>query len=165
MSEPTVRDDTPAALTPDPPVDVAGGPAGTPAGPPPVVLRPGIEQAATLEALLAKGRRTKTIKVPRPDGSAVLVVEAEAISNVDYDALASQCPPTEKERLVGQQWNLEKFGPRLLAACLTQPAMTVDEATALWKHPDWSGGEVVGLFREVNDLCQRGLDVPFIAPG
>lgn len=146
-----------------------GDPVSIPTPPsspvPPVTVRPGVEQAATFAALMAKSRRVGEFKVPMPGSDEVLVITAQAIGFVEYDNLVDACPPTEKERVDGARFNLEKFGPRLLAACLTSPQLTTDEAVALWKNPNWAGGEVIDLFRKVNELCQRGLDVPFTAPG
>jgi hypothetical protein len=46
-------------------------------------------------------------------------------------------------------------------ACVTVPALTVEQATLIWTGDDWSRGELRDLFMSCVNLCAKGLDLPF----
>ena len=56
------------------------------------------------------------------------------------------------------RFNPDTFGPELLAACLVEPGptLTVEEAREMWADPEWSEGEVGGLFNVAWTLNQIG---------
>lgn len=129
-----------------------------------VTVRPDTVQRATFEALMAKARRERNLDIPLPDGENKLRLRLVAISSTEYDDLVSSCPPSSAHREQGAIYDQDKFGPRLISRVVVDPAMSVDEATALYTSPNWSGGEIGSLFRACVALCQAGVDVPFNVP-
>lgn len=114
---------------------------------------------ASFDQLLSKPAREKDVTIGE------LKVHLRAIGNVEYDQLVASCPPDQDGRDRGLIYDQEKFAPKLIAAVVSRPKMDLDQATRLWKDPNWAGGEIGGLYKACVDLCQRGLDVPFIGGG
>lgn len=125
-------------------------------------------QVATFAALRAKPRRVMTFDVTTvgEDGKdLVLRVKFRAIPSTEYDNLVEAHPPTPKQKSEGAAYNVDTFAPALIAAVSNEPKMTYEQAKELYDAPDWSGGEISGLFIRAMQVCNSGLDVPFNAQG
>lgn len=118
---------------------------------------------AEFDDLLSKKARERDIEVHL--GDEVLKLHLRAIGYLEYDRLQSQCPPTPAQKEMGLVYDDNTFGPKLIAAVVTRPKMDLDRATRLWNDPNWSGGEVLGLYRACVNICQVGIDVPFSKTG
>lgn len=124
----------------------------------------GTPKFATIEQLLKKPQRVKTVPVtiPGDDGTPMkLAVKLKAIGSSAYDQLIAQYPPTPKQRKDGATYNPDTFAPALVAACMTEPALDLEDAQALWESSDWSRGELTELFLAAVQINQAGLDIPF----
>lgn len=123
---------------------------------------------ATVDSLLKKKRRESTVTIPTQDDSGAdieLQLRFRAISSVDYDNLVAAHKPTPAQAKEGAAYNIDTFAPALIAAVSLEPKLTVEDATAIYTSPDWSGGEVTGLFIAALQLCNAGLNVPFTGAG
>lgn len=121
---------------------------------------------ATFARLSSKKRAEREVPIVLPDGSGgteVATLLFRAVGAQDYDRLLSEHPPTAKQKLDGATYNLDTFGPALIAAVCVEPELTYDEAKALWDSEDWSRGEIMTLFGNAVELCNQGMDVPFNA--
>lgn len=119
---------------------------------------------ATFSDLLKKKRREATITVPTQDDDGNLVeltVRFRAIGSIEYDDLVAKHKPTPSQKAEGAVYNVDTFAPALIAAVSLEPKLTVEQATELYNSPEWSGGEMAGLFVGALRLCNSGLDVPF----
>jgi hypothetical protein len=117
---------------------------------------------ATLDRLRSKKAREKTVEVELPlDDGATEKVELlfRSIGSHDYDKLVTKYPPTAEQKKSGASYNLDRFGPALLAAVCVDPQMTEDEALELWNSGDWNRGELYNLFREAVDICVSGISM------
>lgn len=80
-----------------------------------------------------------------------------------FDILKAEHPPTKEDHAKAQEdngdpkakarWHSETFLPALVAASLTEPAVTVEQA-AEWAR-DWNDGEWFGLVAAALDVNQR----------
>lgn len=125
-------------------------------------------KAATFAQLRGKKRASEkfTIFVEDGDGEQQEVeLLFRAIGATAYDKLVSKHPPTTEQRAEGNTFNLDTFGPALIAECSVEPEMTYAEAKEIWTSPDWSRGEVITLYKHAVDLCNRGMDIPFTVSG
>lgn len=122
---------------------------------------------ASAEDLLGKAPRTaeRTITI---NGKARRLT-MRALDGDAYDALLAKHPATEAQKADGYAFDVDRFGPAILAACIVTPAgapvLTFEQALQLWRSPAWSRGERSDLFIACLDLCTAGLDVPFTAAG
>jgi len=121
-------------------------------------------RTATLEDLVHKPVRTKELTLPIGEDDAV-TLKLRAINTVVYDKLIAEHPPTKEQKAEGSHYNLDTFGPVLLATCTLEPAMTAEDAVALWNSEDWSRGELLDWFMGCMELCNAGMKVPFTANG
>jgi len=91
--------------------------------------------------------------------------KAQAIPAEEYDQLLAAHPPTPDQKKKGDAYNTDTFAPALISACMITPALSLDQAHALWKSTQWSKGELLDLFLTCARVCQAGLDVPFNSVG
>lgn len=112
----------------------------------------------TLAKLLSKRRKTRTVKFSV--NGETLDLTFQAISSHELDALRAKHPPTVEQKANGFSVNQDTFQPALVAACLTDPEMTYEEAKEMWASEHWSHGELNNLFNICSDLCLEGLDIP-----
>ena len=84
-----------------------------------------------------------------------------AISAGDYDKLMAKYPPTAKQKMENSTYDIERFGPALIAACSVDPELSYDEAKAIWDDPSWSRGETMTLFGACVELNNKALNAPF----
>lgn len=117
--------------------------------------------------LLGKPKTTSTftLYLGHRDNPLEIEVTVEALSMKDYDKLLSKYPPTEEEQAKGLTYELEKFAPALIAACLVDPAMTLKQTQQLWSSDNWSRGDVESLFGKVLQVNHRDSSIPFSARG
>lgn len=116
---------------------------------------------ATFAKLSKKPRAER--EVPVTVGGEQLTVLFKAIGAREYDRLLGEHPPNAKQKMEGQTYNMDTFGPALVAAVCVDPDLSEDEAKAIWESEDWSRGEVMTLFMNAVELCNQGMDVPFTA--
>lgn len=83
----------------------------------------------------------------------------QAASYVAVEALKNSNPPTDDQRAQGLLWNPDELGPRLLALCLADPEITVEEAQQLWN--EWQPGLVNTLYKAAWDVCHSA---PVVRP-
>jgi hypothetical protein len=112
-----------------------------------------------------KTRDTFTLYVGSGEERQEIEMTVEALSMKDYDKLLSKFPPSEEEKARGLTYELEKFAPALIAACLVDPELTPAQARQLWSSENWSRGDVEGLFSKVLTVNHRESTVPFNARG
>jgi hypothetical protein len=117
--------------------------------------------------LLGKPKTRDTFKlyVGSGDDKVEVEVTVEALSMKDYDKLLSKYPPTDDEAARGLTYELDKFAPALISACLVDPEMTLTQTKQLWASENWSRGDVEGLFGKVLQVNHRESTVPFNARG
>ena len=127
-----------------------------------------VEARAKQRAASKRATFAKLSKKPRAEhevgvnvGGEQLTVLFKALGARDYDKLLGEHPPTPKQKLEGQSYNLDTFGPALIAAVCVDPDLTEDEAKAIWESEDWSRGEIMTLFGNAVEICNQGMDVPF----
>lgn len=116
---------------------------------------------ATLNDLQSKKRaeREVAVEIPSPTGPKKVSFLFRAISRKDYDALIDQFPPTKVQLARGDQYDVDRFAPALLAEVCVDPKIDAAEWARFWKSPDWSPGELAGLFFTANGLCQTGFEL------
>ena len=119
---------------------------------------------ATADDLLTKRARTQelAITVPGDKGDDQLIVSLTSISSTAYDQLLAEHPPTKDQLKEGNTYNPDTFAPALISEVMSEPKLTVEQATAIWKGETWNRGELRDLFMGCVNLCQRGLDIPFM---
>lgn len=111
----------------------------------------------TLDHLKKKTVRKRDIKIEL--GDEIYEWELTAISSKTLDALQMRYPPKKDQKERGLIYNPEKFGPALLAACSTDPELSMEEAEELWHSEEWSTGEINELFNACINLCMAGFEV------
>lgn len=116
------------------------------------------DKRALLSRLLNKQRKTRTVPVTIEGESVEL--KFAAISAHELDKLRAEHPPTVEQRAQGFSVNQDTFQPALVAACLTEPEMTYEEAKEMWTSEHWSTGELNFLFEVCSNLCLDGIDIP-----
>ncbi len=117
---------------------------------------------ATLQDLLEKSRRSKTIRLGGDTGPGI---RFQALGSKEYDDLIAEHPPTAKQKKEDASWNPDTFAPALIAACSVDPKISEDDATKIWESESWSRGELMDLFVQIQQLNAEGLDVPFTGKG
>jgi len=117
---------------------------------------------ASVDQLLSKPARTKEMVLNI--GSDEVTIALRAIGSKAYDDLMAAHPPTKAQKVENTPFNIDTFGPALLATSFMTPEMTVEEATAMWTSPEWSRGELTDVFYACVELTNTGLDVPRSAP-
>lgn len=127
-----------------------------------------VESRAKQRAASKRATFAKLSKKARAEREVPVVVAGEeltllfrAVGAKEYDDLLSAHPPTPKQKLEGATYNLDSFGPALIAAVCAEPNLTEDEAKAIWESADWSRGEIMTLFGNAVEICNQGIDVPF----
>ena len=123
---------------------------------------------ATFADLRHKPSRTKELVMAVPDeGGTVIeyVFTLRAIGSKAYDVLMGMHHPTAEQKKEGLAYNVDTFGPALIAACSVEPKITPNEAKELWDSDEWSRGEVMAMFSAAVEVNSKGLDVPFTEPG
>lgn len=123
---------------------------------------------ASLNDLLKKPRRTGEYTLYSKDDAGqelVLTLALTAISSRAYDDLVSLYPPTEKQKRDGAVFDVDRFAPAVIAAVVTEPRLSYDDAVQIYESDTWSGGEVTGLYLACMRLCNTGGDVPFTERG
>lgn len=116
---------------------------------------------ATLDLLKGKRRATREVAVtiPGADGDQEVSFLFRAISRKEYDALLDDHPPTKVGIAKGDSYNLETFAPALLSRVVVEPRISEDDWRDLWKSPDWSAGELNGMFITAAGLCNTGFEL------
>ncbi len=123
---------------------------------------------ATFEQLSSKKRAeqelTLTVQNGKGDPTEVTML-FRAIGTKAYDKLLGKHPPRPEQKIEGASYNIDTFGPAIIAACSVEPELSEDEAKQLWDSDDWSRGEIMTLFRAAVEVCNKGLDIPFTESG
>ena len=105
-----------------------------------------------------------------------VVEEAEAVVSFrfkglpphEYDGLVNDHQPTPEQRKKAKAagdvatFNEDTFPQALVAACLDDPKLSLDEVQALWKDENWNSAELQALFvaaLQVNS-SRRTVDLP-----
>lgn len=76
------------------------------------------------------------------------------VSPSALEEMKRQHPPTRK----GEQWD-EGFEVELIATCLVDPAMTVDDVADMRTSGDWSTGEYNQMLGAALTICQATTSV------
>jgi hypothetical protein len=114
---------------------------------------------ATLDMLRSKKRAEREVNVLLPGSDEPVSFLFRAISRKDYDALMDEHPPTKVQQARGDSYNIDTFGPSLLGKVVVDPKIDEAEWAEFWKSPDWSAGEINGLFITAASLCNTGFEV------
>lgn len=88
-----------------------------------------------------------------------------AIGATDYDKLVTKFPPTTEQKANGDNFDLNRFAPALLAQVSIEPTMDADEWSEIWTSESWGRGEVSALFWGAVNLCNKGMDLNPIVAG
>lgn len=112
---------------------------------------------ATLEILRKKKRKTKSLDLMVNDEAYTFTFRA--IGALEYDRLVTDAPPTIDQRSQGSSYNINVFGPSLMAVVVVDPRMSKDEWDEIWRSPDWNRGELMTLFSEAVEVCNATLSV------
>ena len=117
--------------------------------------------------LLGKPKTRDTFTLYLGNGEDAFEVEmtVEALSMKDYDKLLAKYPPTEEEQRKGLTYELEKFAPAVISACMIDPDLSLAEAKKIWTSENWSRGDVEGIFSKVLRVNHRESTVPFNGRG
>lgn len=111
----------------------------------------------------AKAEREVTLELEGDDGELEEVTLLfRAIGAKQYDDLIAKNPPDAKQKINGDIYNIHTFAPALIAVCSVEPQLSYNEAKAIWDDENWSRGEVMTLFSSCVELCNKGLNIPFI---
>lgn len=111
----------------------------------------------------AKAEREITLQLEGDDGEMEDVsILFRAIGAKQYDDLVAKHPPNPQQKINGDVYNLHTFAPALISVCSVEPKLAYEEAKEIWDSPDWSRGEVMHLFGSCVELCNKGLNIPFI---
>lgn len=116
------------------------------------------DKSRLLDKLKNKKRKTAELAISINDEQ--ITLKFQAISAVELDKLRAKHPPTKTQLANGQGINFESFQPALVAATLTDPVMSEDEAREMWTSDYWSAGELAQIFETASEVCLTGLDVP-----
>lgn len=117
---------------------------------------------ATRDMLFSKRKReaTHAIETVDENGDAVVVeMLLRSISLKEYDTLVTANPPTSAQKKEGATYNLDTFAPQLISRVVVDPALTEDDAKALWRSEDWNRGELFSLFSKCAEVCNSGVDL------
>jgi hypothetical protein len=122
---------------------------------------------ATAADLLGKPARTQeiVITVPGEKGDTEFAMTLKAVSASTYDRLLAEHPPTKEQEKEGSGYNPDTFAPAVIAAVVSDPALSLEQANEIWTGDSWSRGELRDLFMACVNLCAKGLDVPFTSAG
>lgn len=103
-----------------------------------------------LQAIVDEAQsRVDELEPAAQDG--VVEVKLRAMPPLEYAALKAMYPPNDgdhkrvqvamDDKTAKAAWNSDEFAPRLVARCVIDPAVTLDEAReyqAAWGEPDWN---------------------------
>lgn len=105
---------------------------------------------AELEAMVDEAQSRADDLEPAAE-QGVVQVKLCAMPPLAYAALKAEFPPTDEDHKrvratlddekAKARWNQAEFAPRLASACLTDPAVTTEEAADFrltWGEPDWN---------------------------
>lgn len=120
---------------------------------------------ATFETLKNKKRAQREVSIVLTEGEEPVTFLFRAIGSVEYDRLLTDNPPTKDQIAQGASFNVNTFGPALLARVVADPPMNVSEWAEIWNSPDWSGGEIASLYGTAMELCSRNLNLGPTAAG
>lgn len=127
-----------------------------------------VSKASTLDLLKNKKRARQTFSLfvfDEDEEPVELKLTFQAIGATEYDKMVSKHPPTAEQRVEGGNYNIDTFAPALISRCSVDPEISEADALEIWNSPGWSRGDVMVLFRNAVELCNRGIDIPFTATG
>lgn len=114
---------------------------------------------ATLAMLEGKKRLEDEVVVRIPGVEEPASFLFRAISRTDFDSLVDEHPPTKVQQARGDNYNPDTFAPALLARVVAEPKIDEADWARFWKSPDWSTGELGGLFLRAVSLCNSGFEL------
>jgi len=123
---------------------------------------------ATLDHLKKKARAKETFSIYLTDDAGEQVemtLTYQALGGQEYDKLVAKHPPTAEQRVEGGSFNIDTFGPALIAKSCVDPEMSEADAKEIWESPEWSRGDLMVLFRKAVELNNKGVDIPFSVSG
>lgn len=118
---------------------------------------------ATFDMLRTKPRAEREVTFvmnPDTDDEQEFTMLFRAIGATDYDKLITKNPPNTEQKADGASYNINTFGPSLLAKTVIEPDMDFKQWSEIWNSDEWNRGEILQIFLTATDLCNRGLDVP-----
>lgn len=118
---------------------------------------------ATFEMLKSKPRAEREVTFVMnadTDDEKEFTMMFQAIGATDYDKLITKNPPTTEQKADGSSYNINTFGPSLLARTVVDPDMDFKQWSEIWNSEDWNRGEILQIFLTATELCNRTLDVP-----
>ena len=121
---------------------------------------------ATFDLLKSKPRAEKEVAITIPDADGEdneVTMLFRAIGSQEYDKLLSKNPPNTEQKADGDSYNVNTFGPALLAKVCIEPDMSMKDWQSLWNSDDWNRGEIMHMFATAVGLCNKGLDIPLTA--
>lgn len=102
------------------------------------------------------------------EAEAVVTFTFKSLPPHEYDALVNEHQPTPEQRRTAKAsgdratFNGDTFPQALVAACLIEPTLSLDEVQGLWKDENWNSAELQALFvaaLQVNS-SRRTVDLP-----
>lgn len=118
---------------------------------------------ATFDLLRSKPKAEREILLKLPDENGDIQEMSmlfRAIGSQEYDKLLAKNPPTSEQKADGGSYNVNTFGPALLARVCIEPDLDAKQWGDIWNSADWNRGEVMQLFLTAVQLCNKGLDIP-----
>lgn len=128
----------------------------------------------TIEQILEQ-HKPRTLDVPIPIDTTctpprIVVFKLRTVGRTGWEKILDDHPATDEQQAAHKQmqiedgvspllasslrWNTDTFPPALIAASCVEPAMTVQQAQAMWDDPDWDAPALADLFNgalSVND--------------
>lgn len=119
-----------------------------------------------LQAIVDEAQaRADELEPAADEGTGIVKVKIRAMAPLAYAALKAEFPPTDADHKrvrdgaddkAKARWNQSDFGPRIVAHCVADPDVTLDDAQGFretWTEPEWN--LLVGACM---DLHERAVD-------
>lgn len=120
---------------------------------------------ATFDMLAKKKPTTETFTAAVGPGGRPVAFTYVAISSKAYDALLTECPPSNEQRANGASFDGDSFGPAIMAVVCRKPRATREQWASLPDSENWSRGEISSLFYRAMELCNHQVDTAPISAG
>jgi hypothetical protein len=119
------------------------------------------DDPAAQEALWAAREQLEGLRAQAAKDDVVVTLRFRSIGRHAYDDLIRQHPPTPDQQDEAKEaggtlnFNPETFPPAVVAACLEEPRLSVDEVTEMWESAEWNQAELAELFSAAVDVNSR----------
>jgi hypothetical protein len=77
----------------------------------------------------------------------------KSLGRVEFEKLLDEYPPTKEQREAARKkgedipnFNVDTFPPVLVAACMIEPELSLDDVKSLWSDDNWNTAELTSLW-------------------